>query len=653
MKTLLRILVMGLVVGALNLQAAPAQAEAKTPELKVESFGVVQRRARMAVPTQAEAKTPELKVESFGVVQRGARMGATAFSPGTDEYPPRLMIGLRSGDGSWIVDLAGGTFRKVVAPGMDKAFIGWPSATGADGKVFMAGSKYGYLVVYNPATDSFKTFQPIPGARWLRGICVGADGGVYVTDYPTHHAARYDPVTDEIIDYGTQGGPFDKKAIYGYSIGAEGDWVYTAAGKIPWYVVAYNRKTGTQSNILTYTPNDHPAIRQRGKEVYLRVKLAGRKDFKYYRLTGGAAEPVEGIPDPDSSTIPGMDRPQPEYIYPGRNMKITQKGALLQYKAAGSDDVREVFLPVKGVPLSVTRLTALADGRVALATGGYGDVFLFDPATAKYQRLGSPSNKNVYALTEANGDIYYCGYANGMFGVFRGAKPGHTHLGNFHDVIMSKHAMHMVLGADGKLYTGNHVEREGVGGALAWYDPETKTFGGSRYWNSDCEWLTTAMDGRYIVYASDCSVDHSNLEATPPFGSLFVYDTQVEGPRKLVQKFSPLRDNSAGVCTEVRPGVVLGLGFHHGEPTAYLADVTAGKVLKRAPLPAPAIRALAQGPDGKVYFFTKEKTLVRIDGETLTVESLGQAAPGRLAFVGPDLYLGGEAALRRIKALAE
>ena len=158
-----------------------------------------------------------------------------------------------------------------------------------------------------------------------------------------------------------------------------------------------------------------------------------------------------------------------------------------------------------------------------------------------------------------------------------------------------------------------------------------------------------------IVYASDVSVDPANKEATPPNGSLFVYDTEATRPsRRIVQKFSPLRDGSAGVCVEVSPGVVLGLGLHEGKPTAYTADVAAGKVLKRADLPARAVRVLATGPDGKVYTFVAKRKLVRIDPKTLTVETLGELEKsGRMAFIGPDLYLGGTSQLRRIKDLAK
>ena len=62
-------------------------------------------------------------------------------------------------------------------------------------------------------------------------------------------------------------------------------------------------------------------------------------------------------------------------------------------------------------------------------------------------------------------------------------------------------------------------------------------------------------------------------------------------------------------------------------------------------------REIARGPDGKVYFFLKD-SLVRADPNTFNVEALCPAAPGRMVFIGNDLYLGGTGELRRLKEIA-
>jgi hypothetical protein len=75
--------------------------------------------------------------------------------------------------------------------------------------------------------------------------------------------------------------------------------------------------------------------------------------------------------------------------------------AIFRYKPAGAaaDAAwRDVELAIPGEPYNVRRIAPMGDGRVIVATGIYGDVFLFDPKTGTYQRVGNPANRNVYCL---------------------------------------------------------------------------------------------------------------------------------------------------------------------------------------------------------------------------------------------------------------
>ncbi|NNE93485.1 MAG: hypothetical protein HKN23_17705, partial [Verrucomicrobiales bacterium] len=382
--------------------------------------------------------TQDFKIEKLGVVERQARIRGHAFSPGTEKYPPRLLIGFVDGDGTWIVNLTTGDARK--AEGFGDDYLQWPTFIGADGKLFSSCGKGG-LSVYNPVPDRISYHRPIPDARWLRGLAIGPKGNVYVSDYPTGSAARYHPESGKATNFGPQGGPFEIKNIYGYSVGCDGDFVYTASGKMPWFVVAYNVKTGSQENLLEYPPSEHPEIHQRGDRVYLEVKPAGLQ----FELNDGKATPVDSIPRFDDSYVPGVSDPQPEIQDLDRTLPIMNGTAELRFRPPGQENWSIAKIPVQGNDIPIQRITPLSDGRVLLFTGPYGNLHLFDPAKNTYSFLTNPAGRNVYGMAEIGGEIYFCGYPNGVFGKIDSGKT--ELIGDWYESIKSKHARQIVEGA--------------------------------------------------------------------------------------------------------------------------------------------------------------------------------------------------------------
>lgn len=590
------------------------------------------------------------EVENLGAAERQARIRGHALSLGTADYPARLLIGFVDGDGAWIVNLEDGGARRADSPGFDEDYIQWPSFTGADGMVFTSCGKGG-LAIFDPVADTLKLVRPIEGAWWLRGLAIGPSGSVFVSDYPTGSAAKYDPKTGQITNFGPQGGPFDVTHVYGYSVGSDGQFVYTAAGKMPWRVVALDTKTGKQQVLMEFDPGDHPEVHQRAEKVFLHVQFAAPKPGApaeaVFQLAGGKAEPSDALPRFDDSYVPGDDRPQPEVEAFDRGLPILDDGAHLRFRGPGEETWKTAVIPVAGNDMMIERIAPLANGQLLVAAGPYGNVHYFDPATGKFSRIGSPAEKNVYDLLEIDGVKYFCGYPNSIIGILE--DDGGRLIGDWHESLKSKHANFLVPGADGRLYSGNHNERESTGGALGWFDPKTSEFGGIHFPNDDCEFLTTALDRRYIVYASDFTHNPATPEITKRSGRLIVYDT---AERKIVRQVAPLSDGSAGVLVETTPGKMLGFGQNDKLPVLYTFDVETGAVGELVTLPAKAPRFIARGPDGKVYFFVKDQ-LVRADPETLVLEAICPAAPGRMAFVGNDLYLGGTSQLRRVRGVGQ
>ncbi|MFT5467127.1 MAG: streptogramin lyase [Verrucomicrobiales bacterium] len=592
----------------------------------------------------------EFSVEDLGPVEKQTRIRGYARSPGTADYPPRLLIGFVDGDGTWIVNLEDGSARKAEASGFENDYLQWPTFIGADGKVFTSCGRGG-LSIYDPVADTIDLIRPIADARWLRGMAIGPNGSVYVSDYPTGSAAKYDPGSGEVIDFGPQGGPFNSANIYGYSVGFDGRYVYTAAGKLPWFVVAYDTHSKTQSNLLQFAPADHPEVHQRGDKVYLDVALSKPKSGQaanlFYQLVDGKAKAVEAVPKYDDSHVPGVDDPQPEIDPLDRGLPIIDGvGAQIRFRKPG-EDWESATIPVEGNNMVIERISALSDGRLLVSAGPYGNVHFFDPETDLFTRLGNPDSKNVYDMLEVGGSVWFCGYPNSILGIFN--EPGGEVIGNWHDSLGSKHALFILEGADGRIYSGNHNERESTGGALGWYDPRTSEYSGIHFPNDDCEFLTSAMDGKLIIYASDFSHDPSHPEITKRNGQLIFYDTTVQ---KITRRVSPLSDGSAGIVIETEPGVLFGFGLHDKLPMMYRVEIASGEVTQRVPLPGKAIRSIALGPDGKVYFFVND-SLIRVNPKTFELETLCAAEAGRMVFIGDDLYFAGTSNLRRIRGVAK
>ena len=72
--------------------------------------------------------------------------------------------------------------------------------------------------------------------------------------------------------------------------------------------------------------------------------------------------------------------------------------ALFHYTPAGAPPgtKKEVRLPLPGEPYRVTRIEPTKAGRLIVATGIYGDVFLYDTKTNRIEKVGNPANRNVY-----------------------------------------------------------------------------------------------------------------------------------------------------------------------------------------------------------------------------------------------------------------
>jgi hypothetical protein len=564
---------------------------------------------------------------------------------------------------------------------------------GRDGKLYIGTYGPPHLICWDPKTQTAKDIGWVWQSKYdsvIFSMAVGTDGAIYGGSALNAKACRYDPKTAQLEDLGVQGLPRENTGAYAYSIGADDRYVYTASGKIPWYVVAYDRQTRTQRNLLTYNQHDFPEIFQYPNEVYARTLIrtpAGQEIRReFYRLADGKALPATSLPTTPAAVTPLPSRPVPEVVLDISPVSDTRAARLWYRSPAGRTATpgsvpsgvtpeqlgwRSVSVPVTSQPHSVARLATLPDGRLVGATWRYGDLFVFDPATDRRTTLGPPTGANIYSLLVTGGKLYYSGYPNAPLGVYDPAQPWtaarDTPLAKAPDVTSPlsnprrllelgisysvHYGYYLAQDAAGLIYIGAHADRRRVGGALVIYDPRVgavRGIGEPKLVNYDVAGLAATADGRRIVYSSKVVTDPQRPNDTPSAAKLFVYDPK---SWEFVAEWVPFPDRkNTGLIATGAPGQVVGAAPNGSNTTLYAIDVASGRIVYQWEVPGSVGGSFRTGPDGLIWTFVGD-SLVRIRPETGQVLPVAKvtSGPGDIGFVGRDVYLAGTESLRRIR----
>ncbi len=663
------------------------------------------------------AKAEPLKVEELGVPVTSVRRGELVPNPDgkTYDFLQWYFKGYGGPTTVFIGDLATGVVKKDGIPDRRQIHI-CGRVLGPDGKLYLATpdwQKGMEVYVYDPATNELSCKGVVaPGlAGERRPMCIGTDGMIYGSgSYDKERKAgayQIDPKTGKVTDYGPIGPSHAPNGCWGYSIAADDRFIYVASGKVPWFLVAYDRQTGKDETLLT-TENveGFVGVSQGRHGCTARAsKVLGTdgKPMDYWLYQGKAIpkkDPREKPPWPEPPdpkpwvTLP----PQPEFFT--ESATPTSEGkAVLWYRTqearaaapkeppadAKPEDLgwKAIPLQVPTYPMTINRLTELPDGRILGTADSYEGNFIFDPATGKSVHLGKNSLSH-YATAILDGKVYMSGYPSSITYVFDPAKPWTIGVG---DPVrkpipetdersnprmlgrLSKwagtHKMYAAaVGADGRAYFGGRWVRDGSGGGFAWWDPRRGEGGG--FWrefsNAQITHLAAADGGKLIVISTmrvrDATLGKPELKQ----GKLFVWDTT---EHKLVREIEPVMGaKGTGLIVGVGGSRVLGWTEDPTDPKSsilYGVDAATGEVAFRRKLPFPLPVGIGSnqmepfdfrlGPDGKVWTFLSG-VLIRIDPTDTAIEVLGKVPGGRLAFSGGDLYLSGSNRLRRVRGLA-
>ncbi len=650
------------------------------------------------------AKALPLQAEDVCVPVTSVRRGELMWVPNPDGKTYDLLQwyfrGYSGPTHVFIIDLATGEVRRDGMPDRRQIHI-CGKILAPDGKLYIATpdwKKGMELYVYDPATNELSCRGVVaPGlAGETRPLVVGTNGKVYGTgSYAESRKAgayQLDTATGKITDYGPIGPSHAPNGCWGYSVAADDRYVYVASGKVPWYLVAYDRQTG-KDTVLVATENvgGYISVRQHRHGCSARAtKVAGTegKQIEYWLYHGKAIPKKDRKEKPPwpapKDAKPWVAMPPRPQVYLGAATPASDGRAVLWVRTSKSNGWKPIRLQVPTYPMSTYRVAALPDGRIFGTAGSYEGNFVFDPATGKAVHLGKIPLSH-YATAIVGGKVYMCGYPSSPLFVYDPAKPWTAGKGQQPGVEplslqdersnprllarLNKHAgTHKMyaaaVGADGRVYFGGRWIRNGAGGGFAWWDPKTQQAGG--FWRelSNCQvnFMTAADDGRLIVISTLRVRDATLGKPKPKQGKLFVFDT---AQRKIVREIEPVMDaKGAGLVVGVGGSRVLGWTEDPADATSsilYGLDAASGEVAFRKTLPVPLPVRIGSnqkerfdfrlGPDGKVWTFLGD-TLVRIEPKDASIEAIGKLRPGgRLAFAGRDLYLAGTEHLRRVRGI--
>lgn len=648
---------------------------------------------------EALASAGPLSVEQLGEPVRTVRQGMLLQVPNQDGntwdlvqiYFPRY-----GGPNTLVLIDTGSGHVKTITTERGWNFHLCPSVVAPNGKLFISildGQLRQRLCLYEPADNAFH-LDVVRMPEELLGethpLVLGTDGKLYaIGAHPTKAAAaaQIDPDTLEVKFYGPIGPSHAPQACWGYSGAADDRFIYIASGKVPWYLVAYDRPTGRSETLASTGPvGGYVGVSQLADgctaSVTGQVGTEGQR-IDYWLFQGKAIrkkQPQEKPPWPSRQVQGGMPRkpevnlawadPDPEGW---AEIRVRREGRWKVFRF-------QVLL----YPHEIYRLRELSDGRIFGTAGAYEGNFLFDPATGKSQHLGKIPLSH-YATAIHNGLIYMSGYPGSPLYVYDPQKPWTTGtvvgerridekdpsanprclilLGD--KMLAGTHKMYAAaVGANGEIYFGGRWIRDGAAGGLAWYDPHTGQVGG--IWQPLSNYQITHMaaieGGRRLVISTQAVSDPLLGKSKPKQGTLFFWDVQ---QHQIVGQYEPVAEApGTGPIVAVDDSRIVGWTVEPGQPQAsrlYCVDTTGPriaweqKLLFSLPVGLGSNQQEAWdfrlGPDGRVWTFLAG-CLVRIDPASGRIDPVGKLTPGGpLAFVGTDLYLGGMTMLRRARGV--
>lgn len=645
-------------------------------------------------------KAPILETENICEPVKSTRMGMLLMVPNPDNKTwDLLQIYFPEYGGPntiVIIDLQESSV-KIVQTERGWNFHLCPAVIAPNGKLFISildSRLRQKICIYDPAKNELM-LDAIEMPDELLGethpLVLGTDGRIYaIGQHPskTAAAAQIDPYTLKVEFYGAIGPSHAPNPCWGYSGGADDRYIYIASGKIPWYLIAFD-KVSRKWNVLaeTDTVGGYVGVSQRHDGCVATIVRGEGKQPERYWLYEGKLVPMGSA----NEAPPWGNRKELIKLPPKPEIKTdyadpTAEGwAEIWVRMTGADsEWKRYRYQVPVYPQVIYRLMEMPDGRLFGTAGAYLGNFIYDPKEGKAVHLGK-CQLSHYSTAFLMGKIYMSGYPNSPLYVFDPSLPWTTgkviegrlisdddpranprrllYMGSIN--LAGTHKMYAAaVGADGKVYFGGRWIRNGECGGLAWYNPQSGEVGGiwRPFSNYQITHIAPANNGEILVISTKAVNDSVLGKPKPEQGALWLFDVR---KMELIGKFEPVaKAKGTGPIVSVGGSFVLGWTENPEDSQSsilYLVEVNTPSLVYKRVLPFPLPVAIGSnqqepwdfrlGPDGGVWTFINN-ALVRIEPKSGGIQVIGRLnIGGPLAFSGGEIYLGGTPSIRRLKRI--
>jgi hypothetical protein len=628
-----------------------------------------------APPIHAATLDPSLPLDhvALGAPIVSARTWASALAPnargGWNFITQAYELHAETPTEYVVVDLdSGHTTRTYGTPKIytNANFVVGRELRAGNGRVFFPAALT-HVAYYEPSEERVKELgpliDPLGDDRDFYQGSFGSDGMLYLgtqsNGLPTIVQLDPDRLTSRIV------GRVGRDRVgysYAYDLAIDPPWIYVAVGQKPWELAALNIDTGDMRILATRSDNAwiKLEVRKQGVVAILIDRLRARDEKRdvVWCIDGKAIAAKE----------PGRRLPFRERNFKLAGVVATPDVDLSRLTPTGTGVGRVVWRPrgaraYKTTTFNVEHTTGVTiESLVALPDGGilgngaqYHGFFRFDPRTDKIETL-PPHQPSGGPRAVVNGLVYISGYPKGVLYVFDPTKPWTSttaldnlplderlradvnprFLGNF--AAAGAHYPVALTFAEGRLFYAGRREREGVGGGVGSYEPETRRFAGH---HDRLEHLEPAgilaVNGR-IVYSGT---------ATSGDAALVVYDYELREVERLVVRAG--LQSTGELFTTSRPEVIIGLSAR--DRLLYRYDLRSKTLLHTKT--TGLVGSAAQRADGSLWFIEDDR-LVRVDPQTLAITPFGSVEQlpreiSHLAWQGDDLYMSAGSTLHLLR----
>lgn len=567
-----------------------------------------------------------------------------------------------------------------------------------------------FVSVYD--ADADKITHNITLSRFVQGerapLVIGTNGKIYGAagyknfdknvnnEYldPSRHATAFeiDPATSMVTEYGKLGPDHSSDgSVWGYSVAADDTHVYVVSGKIPWYLIAYNRSTGEQQTLFTTADtNGSISVKQykHGVIAYVSGNINGSESDGSYWLKNGRATIAKTAQAERFDDCPW----NPEGIDPFtsfNDIHFPDLPKIDDYAARGSEADQTLWYQLDTLwnhvdysvdthQIELKNGLKLDNGKILIAARAYSGYSLYDPKTNQSKYLGKIPLSGSLAMSQSGSKIYISGYPSSISFEYDPSKAwtqsnnkdyhpengeqdfkdqslNPRFLGYFNDKSGVHKPYKSAVDNKGKVYFVGRWYRNGIGGGLAWYDPKTDTHDGyyEYFSNYQLRHIAPVLGGQYMMLSGTAVKDSTLGKPTPVTGRLFLLDTNTN---QIINTFDPLPESiSAGDIIDVGNGFIMGLSSdslsYSDETETYIYKMNAltGEIIFKHTLQVDTLfetlgnmnygYGFKLAEDGNVYVLFERKGLVSIS-KNGDYELLGRLSGyGQTLFYGSDVYL--------------